>query len=183
MTATLAISVRSDETQALLQQLLKPDATKDREAALALSRYFKDLAAKRTRGNFDVQTGAAVPARASATWTIASVIATDACTIGGITFTFTSTPTLETDVEVDGADDTADALALANAVNAHSTVGKQVLASASGAVVTITSRVAGVIGNMIAISDADSTITTSSTYLLGGTGGAQDAQASFACGL
>lgn len=183
MTATLALTVKSNETQALLQQLFKLDANKDREAALAISRYFKDLAAKRYRGNFDVQTGDAYPVRASATWTLVSVIATDACTIGGITFTFTSSPSAETDVEVDGADDTADALALANAVNAHSTVSKQVLASASAGVVTITCKASGVIGNMIAISDADSTITTSSAYLIGGTGGPNDTQAAFSCGL
>jgi len=121
MASTLSVVVQSDETQALLQQLFKKNANKDREAALALSRYFRDLAAERMRGNFDVQTGDAAPVRASATWTLVSVVATDACTIGGITFTFTSTPSASTDVEVDGADDTADAAALAAALNAHAT--------------------------------------------------------------
>ena len=183
MAATLQLSVKSDETQALLQQLLKLDSNKDREGALALSRYFKDLAAKRYRGTIDVQTAAAYPVAASATWTLVSVIATDACTVCGVTFTFTSTPSAETDVEADGASDTLDALALATAVNAHSTVGSQVVATSALGVVTITSLVKGVIGNAIEISDADTTITTSSATLTGGTGGATDTAVQYVCGL
>jgi len=183
MAATLKLTVNSDETQAFLQQMFQLDTNRSREAALALSRYFKDIASGRMRGSFDVQTGGAAPVRATATWTLASVIATDACTIGGVTFTFTSTPSAETDVEVDGADDTADAAALAAAVNAHSTIGGQVTATSALGVVTITAKEAGVSGNLIAISDADSTITTSSAYLTGGTGGADDTVVSYAGNL
>lgn len=174
MASSLKVTVNSDESQAFMQQLFQLDTNKSREAALALSRYFKDVASGRMRASFDVQTGGAAPVRASATWTLASVVATDACTVGGVTFTFTSSPSAETDVEVDGADDTADAAALAAAVNAHSTISKQVSATSALGVVTIEAREAGVMGNLIAISDADSTITTSSAYLANGAGGADD---------
>lgn len=181
MSGNLKLSIKTDENQALLQQLFKfgSDNNYSREAALALSSYFKDLASGRRRGVLEVQTSNAAPARASGTFTFVSVIATDTFTIAGVTFTFTSTPTLETDVEVDGADNTADAVAAVAAINAHSTISKIVKATSALGVVTVTAREPGVIGNFIAISDADTTITTSGAYLTGGTGGASDDQASF----
>jgi hypothetical protein len=100
MPATLCIKVKTDETQAVLQQLYKQgsDPKRNKDAALALSGYFRDLASGFTRGKIDVQTGSAAPVRASGTFTFTSVIATDAFTIAGVTFTFTSTPTLETEI-------------------------------------------------------------------------------------
>lgn len=181
MAGNLKLSIKTDENQALLQQLFKfgSDDNNSREAALALSGYFKDLAMGRRRGVIEVQTANEAPARASATFTFVSVIATDAFTIAGVTFTFTSTPTLETDVEVDGASDALDAAAAAAAINAHSTISKLVKATADSNVVTVTAREPGVVGNFIAVSDADTTITTSAAYLSGGTGGGQDDQATF----
>ncbi len=122
-------------------------------------------------GNVKLTASTADAVAATGTFTLASVVATDAVTIAGVTFTFTSTPSLETDVEVDGADNTADAAALAAAINAHSTIKHIIYATSALAVVTLTCRVPGVIGNFIAISDADTTITTSASYLAGGTGG------------
>lgn len=185
MAGNLCISVKTDESQALLQQLYKQDSKSQRwrEACNDLAGYFKDLAGGRRRGVVNVQTGAAAPVRASGTFTFVSVNATDAFTIGGVTFTYTSTPTLETDIEVDGATDALDTQAAVDAVNAHSTLSKIVVATRSTNVMTITCRVPGVIGNFIATSDADTTITTSAAYLSGGTGGATDTQAVFNCRL
>lgn len=181
MSGNLKISIKTDETQAQLQKLFKSnsDDNYSREAALALAGYFRDLASGRRRGVVDVQTANEAPARASATFTFVSVIATDEFTISGVTFTFTSTPTLETHVEVDGASNALDAAAAGAAINAHSTVSKLVLATVVSNVVTVTAREAGVVGNSIAVSDADTTITTSAANLSGGTGGGQDAPATF----
>jgi len=181
MAGNLKISIKTDENQAQLQDLFKfnSDDNYSREAALALSGYFKDLAFGRRRGVIDVQTADEAPARASATFTFVSVISTDTFTISGTTFTFTSTPTLSTDVEVDGASDALDATAACNAINAHSTISKLVLATVASNVVTVTAREPGVVGNAIAVSDADTTITTSAANLSGGTGGAQDSIATF----
>lgn len=185
MAGCLKLTIKTDESQTILQQLFKynSDANFSREAALALSGYFKDLASGIRRGVVDVQTANEAPARASATFTFVSVIATDAFTIAGVTFTFTSTPTLETDVEVDGASDALDAAAACAAINAHSTISKLVKATVASNVVTVTAREAGVVGNFIAVSDADTTITTSAAYLSGGTGGAVDDQVSFSLKL
>jgi phage tail sheath gpL-like len=183
MASSIVITVKSDENQAYNQRLHQLSSTRPKDEAKALERMFKRLASGHSRATVDVQTSAAAPAAASGSFTLASVIATDACTIAGVTFTFTSSPTVETDVEVDGADNTADAAALAAAINAHSTIGRIVTATSSGAVVTVTCKVKGEIGNFIAISDADSTITTSGAYLTGGTGGGTEAAVSYSLGL
>lgn len=77
------------------------------------------------------------------------------------------------------------AASLAAAVNAHATVSQVVVATAAGAVVTVTARQKGVVGNFIQFSDGDSTITSAPTsgYLAGGTGGATDARVNYTLGV
>jgi phage tail sheath gpL-like len=135
------------------------------------------------RGVVDVQVDGDSPVAASGTFTLESVVATDAITIGTVTFTFTSDPSLTTDVEVDGADDAADAAALAAAINAHATVKEIVTATVDGAEVTVTAKQKGVVGNFINISSADNTITASGTHLEGGAGGVTEAGESYAMGI
>jgi phage tail sheath gpL-like len=142
----------------------------DAVIAQRLSQLFKDLSSKNKRANVNILSGTVAPVAASATLTLASVIATDQVIIGPTTFTFTSTPSSETDVEVDGATDADDATALAAAINAHSTVGEVVVATATAAVVTVTARVRGVAGNFINISSPDATITASAAHLGSGAG-------------
>jgi hypothetical protein len=73
---------------------------------------------------------------------------------------------------------------LAAAVNAHSVLSTFVVATYAANVVTVTCRVPGVVGNMIAISETGNTITASgSGYLAGGTGGATDAGVSYNLGI
>ena len=129
------------------------------------------------KGVIHLSASTASPAAATGTFTLATVIATDAVVIGKTTFTFTSTPTSNTatavDVEVDGADDAADAAALAAAINANALgAAKYVYATSADGVVTLTSRFVGEIGNLINISSPDVTITASAAYLSDGAGGA-----------
>lgn len=261
---TLSISISSELEAGRLTELFATSSSQDHEALLELSKYFAALASGHASGVVKVASSATAPVQASGTWTLASVVATDACTVGATTFTFTSTPSLSTDVEVDvpsakafasatdistvtglilesshgyatgdvGQLTTSSALPtgfalstdyyviaisansyklasslanaqagipiiptavgtgnqtftlkadsytakqLAAAVNAHSTASKLVTATYDGsAVVTVTANQAGDVGNLIAFSDADTTITSSgSGYLAGGTGGAQ----------
>lgn len=183
MACSLVLTVKSEKTQAQVQDLLQISTVKDREAGLNLSGFFKDLAAKVHRGVVDVQTGSAAPVAASGTLTLVSAIATDAITIGTTTFTATSTPTLSTDWEIDGASDTLDAASLAAAINAHATVSQIVTASSATNVVTITAKQKGVVGNFIPLSSADATITASAAFLTGGTGGVTEASTQFSFGL
>lgn len=114
---------------------------------------------------------------AAGTLTLVSVVATDVISIGPVTFTFTSSPTLETDIEVDGADDTADAAAAVAAINAHSTVGSVVFASNVAGVITLTAKQLGVVGNFMDYGSVDSTITAAGAHLTAGTGGTSSAAA------
>jgi phage tail sheath gpL-like len=168
ISATISLGTKKDPADLL-------NASQEREVLNRLANLVNSLKAGHLSGTVALSGSTDDATFASGTFTLASVIATDACTIGKTTFTFTSTPSTSTataqDVEVDGSGDAADAAALAAAINANEATKLIVYATSSGAVVTVTSRVPGVIGNYINISDADSTITTSGAYLTGGAGG------------
>lgn len=183
MAGSLSLTLSTDLSQSELQQIYKKTSGEPKEQCRALAELFMRIAGGVERAYLRVATGGAAQARASGTFTLASVIATDVVVVAGTTFTFTSSPSLSTDVEVDGADDTADALALATAINAHATVSQYVTASADAAVVTITANQPGVIGNLIDISSPDSTITESGAKLTGGTGGTAEEPTGYDLGL
>jgi phage tail sheath gpL-like len=113
--------------------------------------------------------------RASGTFTLTSVVATDACSINGVSFTAVASGATGNQFNV-GVDDTATAVNLAAAINASVTalVENYVTASASGTVVTVTSAFYGLSGNQTLIASADSTIVASGSRL---TNGAEDATA------
>jgi cystathionine beta-lyase/cystathionine gamma-synthase len=127
-------------------------------------------------GSVAIHGSSSDPAYATGTITLVSAVAGNTVTIGKTVFTFSSTPTSNTatavDVEVDGADDTADAAALAAAINANA-LGAATIVSATSAlgVVTVTALVSGVTGNYIALAKSGAPITVSGAYLSGGAGG------------
>jgi phage tail sheath gpL-like len=123
----------------------------------------------------DLHTSASNPVQASGTFTLVSAIATDAITIGTVTLTASSNPANQDEWEIDGASDALDAASLAAAINAHSVLGKVVVATSNSNVVTVKALIRGSIGNQIPISSADATITASGSFLTGGTGGAESA--------
>ena len=128
-------------------------------------------------GAVKVSGSTADPVQASATATLVSC-ATDTITVGKTTFTGTGSPTTSLHFETDGTD-TADAAALAAAINAHTDTSKIVYATSSANVVTITAHQPGLLGNHIVLSETGSTITcTGSGYLIGGTGGSSAAPVS-----
>lgn len=161
---------------------LKQDSSCDHIAIQDIVNHLQSLASGNEKGTVYCQSGTANPAAASATLTLVSAIATDAVTIGAVTFTATSTPTTELHWEIDGASDTLDAASLAAAINAHSTISQIVTATSVTNVVTVTAKQRGVVGNAINISSADATITASAANLTGGTGGATNAASTYAFG-
>ena len=184
MASSVVITIKSEKTQAQLQEALQVDTTtKNRDGIKAVAALLSSIAARHTRGIVEVQTGAVAPVAASGTLTLVSAVATDAVTIGTTTFTATSTPSLSTDWEIDGASDTADAASLAAAINAHATVSQIVTASSALGVVTITAKQKGVVGNFIPLSSADATITASGAFLTGGTGGVTEAAVVYESGI
>lgn len=110
--------------------------------------------------------------KATGTFTLDTVIATDAVSINGVTFTGVASGATGNQFNI-GADDTATAVNLAAAINASVTalVTGVVTATSATTVVTVTAVVPGVGGNVIAIASADSTIVASAAHLTGGSAG------------
>lgn len=135
-----------------------------------------------TRGasSVDVSVSSSDPVAASATVTCASVASDDTVTIAGTVLTAKGSPSGSAQW-LQGVSNTADAAALAACVNAHATVSKYVTASASGAVVTLTANVKGVIGNLITLTSSSNTTlaVTGSGKLASGAGGVVGTQVTF----
>lgn len=171
--SSLVLTIKSDRSLAYLQDRLQLSG-RPHVGKRELQNFIQAQGPIYT-GSIDVQTASADPVRASATFTLASVVENEAVTIGKTTLTFKDSPAGENQVQTGGADDAADAVVLAAAINAHSVLSKIVTASAAAAVVTVTARVPGVIGNEIIFSETGTTITaTGSGYLASGAGGSED---------
>jgi phage tail sheath gpL-like len=182
MPSSLVITVSSDRSEADLARFVK-DTTDPRGQAKVLQQYFERVASGTELANWTVQTGDVAPVAASGTLTLVSAVATDAVTVGATTFTATSTPSLATDWEIDGASDALDAASLAAAINANTTANKLVTATVASNVVTITAKQKGIVGNFIPLTSADATITASGSGLLaGGLGGAKSAVVTYSRG-
>jgi phage tail sheath gpL-like len=159
---------------------LKADSSADVEAIRDICNHLQALASGNAKGTVYAQSAPADPVAASGTWTLDTVVATDTVTVGPITFTGTDTPTTNLHFDTSLATDALIAADIARAVNEHPVASTIVTASAASAVVTVTAKVRGVVGNWIAFTDGDSTITSSgSGYLAGGTGGVTDAEATY----
>ena len=273
--SSVVLTIKSERTVSDVRDLLQLDTTtKNREGVLACADFLRNIASRNHRGIVSVQTNTTAPVAASATWTLATVIATDVANVAKNAFTFSAgAPATEnnvnvtvgsakafasaTDININTGvitetthgyltgdvvqvstssalpggisastdyhiikidadtyalassqanavagtriyptsvgtgnqtvtpnDDKCLAFRLAQAVNAHSVTSTVVKAVAAAAVVTVTAKQAGVVGNFIEFTDQDSTITsTGSGYLAGGTGGAQDDAVVYECGI
>ena len=177
--ASLVLTLKTELTQAQVQQFYQLPTSKPKEEAQALKQLFQDLASGARSGSVDVQTGSAAPVAATATITLASC-ATDTVTIAGVTFTGSATPSGDVQFETDG-DDTADAAALTAKINAHPTLSQVVSATSNLGVVTVTCRTKGVIGNFLGLTETGSTITV--VAFAGGTGGVTEAAVNYHLGI
>lgn len=173
--ATLNLTIKTSKDPAVFKKV-----SQDRENLTALINLLSGFAIGANQGTVDVQSSSDDPVAASGTLTLVSAIATDAVTIGKTTLTASSTPANENQWEIDGASDTLDAASLAACINAHETLSLIVTATSATNVVTVTAKQKGVLGNHIALSSADATITASATYLADGAGGATNAAVSIA---
>lgn len=180
--SSVVITIKSDDTQSYLQQLLQLDTNLKDQFINDLCRYLKSFG-KIRKADIDVQTGSANPVAASNTLTLASVAADDTVTIGNVTLTAKASPSTEDEFDQSGTD-AEDATDLAAKINAHSVLSQVVSASAASDVVTVTSRIKGVIGNQIALSQSGGTISIGGdgTALEGGTGGATEAATTYELG-
>lgn len=108
------------------------------------------------------------PIKASGTVTLASVLAADTVTVAGTVFTAVSGTPTGAQFDISGSD-TADAVSLVAAINAHATVSKYVVASSALGVVTLTAVVAGNLGNLVTLASSNGTrLAVSGAVLSGG---------------
>lgn len=139
---------------------LMASTTTPRAFARAMAAYFKALAGGAQVASVDVQEDCADPSVSTGgtiTITHANVSDTDTVTIGNTVITAKTTAT-DTSVQFQiGADETADATALAAAINANRTLQRLVIATSALGVVTITPRLKGAIGNAITLATSDAT--------------------------
>lgn len=134
----------------------------------------KGLVSGALLGSVNIYADSADPVSASATATLATVVADNTITIGGTTLTAKASPVNESQWLVTGSD-TVVAAALASCINAHSVLSKIVYATSSLGVVTISCVVPGVIGNQVPVTRVGSPITLSGAVLAGGAGGVANA--------
>ena len=125
-------------------------------------------------GSMDVTTVELTPSAvaASGTVTAASAQAADTVTVAGVAFTAVSGSPTGNQFDISGSD-TAAAASLASAINASATAGINgvVSATSSGAVVTVTAKVPGLIGNGITLASSNGTrLATSGARLASGAG-------------
>ncbi len=95
--STIAVTIKS---QLAGFSELTQDSSADAEGMRALINYLEACSSGYASASVDVQTSATDPVAATGTLTGATVIATDVAVVGGVSFTYTATPSLETDVMV-----------------------------------------------------------------------------------
>lgn len=100
MASTVVLTVQSNLTQAQAQTLLKRGSDRDKEGLTAIKNFFRSIPGQ-CRAIIDVQTSGAAPVAASATYTLATVIATNTAIVGKTTLTYSAGgPATENDVNV-----------------------------------------------------------------------------------
>lgn len=145
---SISITHRSESIQTIKDKLLKP-ASKPREQAVALHGFMNALAGGDRDGKLVVQVNSGDAVAASGTVTLASFVATNTLTVGSETFTCEASGATGNNQFNVGGTDTLSAAAAVLVINAHPNLSQTLSASSSGAVITITSKVPGKIGNYI----------------------------------
>lgn len=182
--STLVITLQSPRSVADLARYIKSTSA-PRDEARALAHLFEKLASGLEAGNFDVQTSAAAPVRASGTVTLtyASISANDTVTLGGTALTcVTGTPTSSQFKKV--TDGPTTAANLAATINAHTTLSKLVSATAAAGVVTVKALMPGAIANQFTMATSNGTgFVLSAAVLANGAGGAETVALNYGRGL
>lgn len=107
-------------------------------------------------------------AQATGTFTLTGVANGETLAINGVTITAHTNTDANNQFRIDG-DDTADAVALARAINTSTTaLVQQVIATSSSNIVTVTARRGGISGNTIAITSGQASIVVSGDRLTTG---------------
>lgn len=133
--------VAHDETSANAARDLYAETGYKELAGLKIVDFLKNCVSGAHPNSIKTQTNAV---KATGTITLSAHVAADTVTVNGVTLT------ADTDYAVGGTD-TLTAVALAAAINANSTLDGMVVATSSGAVVTVTAISPGELGNAVTL--------------------------------
>lgn len=170
MAVVTSITITHDkEINADVTALLKEETNRASLEANRIINFMAQLASGGRNGSVDVQIDGGDAVAASGTFTLASTVAANTCSINGVTFTCVASGATGNQFNV-GVSDSATATNLANAISGSVTslIAGYVTASAVGAVVTVTAAAKGITGNTITITGGTN-ITASGARLTGGT--------------
>jgi hypothetical protein len=171
---TVAVFDWSGRSQTETLNQLRNNPTDKRASIHKLSKMMLQLMTGNLPGGgtFRVQHSSGASVRASQTATVvqASLVdATDTLVSFGVTLTAKTTPTTENHFAI-GSTNAEAATNLKNAINAHSTLSKYVVASVSSNVVTVTVLMPGAFANFIPITETGNGITLGGTVYASGAG-------------
>lgn len=182
--SSLVITVKSNRSQTTLNDRLRIAANRAPDAVASLSAFLHGCAGGFESAAVSVQTGSADPAFAAQALTVvfASLNAADTVTIGGVVLTCTASAPAASQFQK-LTDATVTAANLAAAINAQASLSQMVSATSSGAVVTVSCDVPGIIGNLVAVASSAGGVTLGGSTLVGGAGGANNAPITYSRGL
>lgn len=162
------IQIDDNEAEADLREaLIVVDTTNRMLAGQKMMKYVRGLMGGAKSAKVRIGVNAV---KSSGTLTLASVVATNACVVAGLTLTAIASGASAVQFNV-GADDTETAVNLAAAINANTTINVWVSATSALGVVTVTALYPGVLGNAISTLSGTN-ITAGATRLASGTNGA-----------
>jgi len=161
------ISIVHNEPEVDMKQLIQAPTGDRALLGTRLMQYVRSLMGGARSAALHIKVNAV---KATGTVTLASFVADDTVTINGVVLTGKASPAGEAQFAV-GVSDTADAAALAAAINAHSTLSLMVVASSALGVVTLTAILPGYLGNAVTLAiSAHGSV--SAARMAGGTNGA-----------
>lgn len=164
LTITVSVNATSADVTNRVTGLAAPDT------ASRLATLLEATAGGSIEGKFEFEVGSAYASQTVTCDQASAVDGTDDITIGSVTLSVEASPSGENQFD-SGSTDAEFATNLAAAINGHSTLGDFLTATASAAVVTITSNTPGAIGNEIALAETGNGMTLGAAALAGGTGG------------
>ena len=138
------------------------------EGAISLANYFNALAGGNQNAVVTLDIGAVAASNALSFSTVGTN--SETVTINGVVLTAATSGNGTTSFTV-GTSATTSATALKSCINANATLTNQVIATSAGTVVTVTSKVAGFIGNAMTASESLNGGAWASAIFTGGTKG------------
>lgn len=147
---SITITHANEAQQTIVDKLLK-QASKPREQFAALRNFFHAIAGGDRLAKVVVQVNSGDAVAAHGTITFSSFTGADTFTIGSETFTCENSGASGNNQFNKGGTDTLSAAAAVLKINAHPNLSQTVTATSLAGVITVTSKVPGLIGNYINI--------------------------------